>query len=1253
MRCAHQNIRRFTVLALLATGLRAGDWPQWRYDAARSGTTDDELPDTLHLQWVRDFPPPSRAWPDSQKTLQFDRTGEPVVSGQTLLYPCSATDCLIACDTRTGNERWRFYAEGPIRFAPVATSDNVYVASDDGYLYCLDLLTGTSLWKRLGGPRDQRIIGNQRLISVWPIRGGPVLYEGTLYFTAGIWPFQGIFIHAIKAASGESVWLNSGLGSSWSPHPHGSLAFGSVAPQGYLAAGKDVLLVPGGRTAPAVFDRRTGDLRYYHEVAWFRDKKPINHGVGVTDSLYFHRCVAYHLQNGRPVGTIGCGVFTTNAFYGSEENGLVIRSLLPTGTPPQARPYKNSQESPFRLEYPPRILLKAGSRLFGSHRDGRLVAIRVTETEAPREVWQTRIDAPAWSMLAGDDRLFVVTENGRLYAFGASPVSPAQFSTPPFALPAGQHPLADTLSKLTREKGYAVILQSESTTLTLALLASRPGPLLVIDPNTNRVARLRRELTDAGFYGRRVTVWCRDPLSAPLPPYLADLIVADSPAVLTHLDAENARRLLKALRPYGGVAWLETGTDHSRILACLHAANVPGITVKDLTARVLARRAGPLPGSAPWTHQHADPGNRLFSRDRLVRAPLGLLWFGGPPNDLILPRHGHGPNPLVCNGRLFIQGRNLLRAMDVYTGDVLWERTMPHLGEYYDTVRHQPGANETGGNLVALPDALYVVTPEACLRLNPDDGKISPMPQGAADGGFALPPLSGASHPFWGNIRCWEDLLIATAGPSSVVQLDNADTSEQEEDPFPSADRPAPSPDEQNHPLADFANRHRYGGHSRWLLAYDRIGGRLLWSRKAQTGFRHNAIAVGNERVFCIDGMTAYAAERLAPSTPRTPSTLYALDARTGAVIWKTDKDIFGTWLAYSQESDLLLEATSRRQDWPRDESGYGLTVFRGRDGQRLWQNRTVAYQGPCLLGTDTVWSQTLAVTLRSGRPLAIPHPLTGLPIPWILPRSFGCGYVVGCDHLFLFRSGAAGYYDLERHGGTGNFGGFRSGCSANLIPADGVLNAPDYTRTCSCLFQNQCSLALVHAPEEESWTMSAFTWDGQRVQRVGINIGAPGDRKDESGTLWLDCPSVGGPSPDIPVRFQGSQRRLFRHHSSLFQGPLSWVASSGITGVERIGLLLSNEKTPFLYTLRLIFAEPDPNARAGDRMFDVKVQGRVVLSHLDVCQQAGGPRRTLLKVIPNVAISDILLIDWLPRVGQPVVCGLELSLQPYQPAAP
>jgi hypothetical protein len=119
-------------------------------------------------------------------------------------------------------------------------------------------------------------------------------------------------------------------------------------------------------------------------------------------------------------------------------------------------------------------------------------------------------------------------------------------------------------------------------------------------------------------------------------------------------------------------------------------------------------------------------------------------------------------------------------------------------------------------------------------------------------------------------------------------------------------------------------------------------------------------------------------------------------------------------------------------------------------------------------------------------------------------------------EHLLTFRSGAAGYFDFCNDGGTGNFGGFRSSCSNNLIVAGGLLTAPDYTRTCVCSYQNQTSLALVPMPDVETWTSFGSQTPQQPVRSLGLNPAAPGDRKAEDGTLWLEYPSAGGSSPGV-----------------------------------------------------------------------------------------------------------------------------------------
>ena len=173
-----------SVLAGAAT-IQAADWPAWRYDAARSASSPETLPAKLSLQWIRQFAPPRPAWPEDPR-LVFDGSYEPIVVGSTLFLASAQNDSITALDTHSGAEKWKFFAEAPIRFAPVAAANRLYFGSDDGCIYCLSTETGKLLWRFKAAPAARRVIGNDRMSSVLPVRGGPVLADGKLYFTVGV-----------------------------------------------------------------------------------------------------------------------------------------------------------------------------------------------------------------------------------------------------------------------------------------------------------------------------------------------------------------------------------------------------------------------------------------------------------------------------------------------------------------------------------------------------------------------------------------------------------------------------------------------------------------------------------------------------------------------------------------------------------------------------------------------------------------------------------------------------------------------------------------------------------------------------------------------------------------------------------------------------------------------------------------------------------------------------------------------------------
>jgi hypothetical protein len=233
-------------------------------------------------------------------------------------------------------------------------------------------------------------------------------------------------------------------------------------------------------------------------------------------------------------------------------------------------------------------------------------------------------------------------------------------------------------------------------------------------------------------------------------------------------------------------------------------------------------------------------------------------------------------------------------------------------------------------------------------------------------------------------------------------------------------------------------------------------------------------------------------------------SRLLAMDLRTGRVVWDNRDVAFGTWLGFSEQFGVLVQAHRKSSDmlW---EPGDRMAAFRAQTGEVLWDRKT-NYSGPCMLRAGTIFTQESAYDLLTGLQRTYPHPLTGETIPWEYSRNHGCNTAIASENLLTFRSAAAGYYDLTNDGGTGNFGGFRSGCTSNLIVANGILNAPDYTSTCTCSYQNQTSLAMVHMPDAERCAHSERRHQLRRAGRPksrewDVLAGASRRRRELRGT--------------------------------------------------------------------------------------------------------------------------------------------------------
>jgi outer membrane protein assembly factor BamB len=1224
------------------------DWSMWRYDANRSAASPENLPTELHLQWVNQYTKRTMVWDDplNNDLMHYDRVFEPVVMNKTLFIGFNDCDKVTAIDTETGKEKWSFYTDGPVRFPPVASKGKVFFTSDDGYLYCVNASSGKLVWKFRGGPSARKILGNKRLISIWPARGGPVLKDDTIYFAASIWPFMGTFIYALKAETGEIVWVNDGTGAQFILQPHNSPAFAGVAPQGALVATDDKLLVPGGRSVPACFDRHSGKFLYYQLAS---NNQTGGSFVCAGKEVFFnhHRekiTSVYNLEDGKTlIKTIGkYPVLNQNTFYFSGDS---ITAVDASGLLKNPKEWGKSIIWNITADAS-NDLIKAGNCLYSAGKQGITAINLYGKSGLPEILWKKEIDGQVERLIAADDKLFAVTLDGRIMAFGANKTSPVIINHKPVLEEIPSHINKKALSIIEKtgvKEGYALLYGIDGGDFIEALLRNSNLHVIAVDPDGAKITKLRQRLDNSGLYGERVAVYTGDPFTFQSPPYMASLTIVDNLDTTVYKYNENFLKIIfQSIRPYGGKLWLNiTGEEKISFLKTAENVDLYGLKIFSDSEFPVLSREGALNGSSDWTHQYGDISNTTKSNDSLVKLPLGILWFGGNSNLDVLPRHAHGPPEQVIGGRLFIEGMDCISARDVYTGRVLWKVKLEGLknyGIYYDKTyadtplkvtynqRHIPGANSRGTNFVATIDYVYVIENGNCLVLDSATGKTVKV--------ISLQSKNSSKSSQWGYIGIYKDYLIAGSDFMPYSGLVSNDTIWNT---FLSTYK------------GDIAFTNFDQTASKRMVIMNCSTGDILWEFNANHGFIHNAITVGNDKIFCLDKIPPVIEEK-SKRRGISPSETYflrAFDIKTGKILWEKKDNIFGTWLSYSKEYDILLQSKRPSTDMVIGEEGKRMIAYRGKDGSVLWDVSDEYATFPIIHGNKIV-TEGKIFNLSTGEILYRESPLTGSKIPWVWNRQYGCNYPIASEYLITFRSAAAGFYDFANNSGTGNFGGFKSGCTSNLIAANGVLNAPDYTRTCQCSYQNQTSLALVYMPEVEVWTYNLIQLDEAPIKRVGINLGAPGDRLSDDGTLWLEYPNVGGPAPDIPVSITPENPEWFRHHSSRINGDgLKWVAASGCKGLESITItLLKKSEKSFPYTVRLYFAEPEL-ASPDNRVFNVSIQGEVMLKNFDIIREAGTKYRAITKEFKKIMIKDDLNIKFSPgnnlNNNAPIICGIEI----------
>ncbi len=1080
MRCVPRLIGVFILGSCFWAG--AEDWPSYLHDMARSGVSREKLTLPLHPQWTYQAKhAPCPAWPAPAKrdiwheirelspVVTYDRAFHAVIAEGQLCFASSADDQVCCVDAATGDLKWRFLAEAPVRLAPSLAAGKVYFGADDGWIYCLKASDGAVVWKQRPAPDDRRYPGNGRLVSSTPVRSGVIVDQGVAYVFAGLFPDEGVYCCALDAETGAIRWTQKQE---------------DLSPQGYPLASATRLFVPTGRTSPMMFDRVSGNALGQlagggGAYAILVDDAVVSGpGVKAGQELTFAdaatkegvaRCEGTHMVVDGPMAYIHSKedikaldrpkYLALSAVWNqrnaeraaldkqrdaakgkldtAEVNRLsaLIKPIEAAMDEVQKQMdacylWKKASDCPYALILAGDLLIAGG--------DGKIEAFGTRDGAG---AWRAELPGRVYGLSAANGRLYASTDRGAVHCFAAQAMDAPRV----IAEAAQEQPYPqDEFSGLCRDtaeaiatlagadQGYCVIVGSGEGQLAHAICQRTRLKVVGLERDPAKMALAREKLSAAGLYGPRVAILPWDGEKLPLSTYSANVIASEE-ALLTGKAPIPVAEARRVLRPYGGAAILghPKGAMPRESLAAWLGESADGQVVESKGIWAVLRR-GAVPGAGEWTQLYADSGHTACSMDE-VKGPMQVLWFGEPGPRDIVDRHHRPMASLFKNGRLFVPGDDVVMAVDPYNGTPLWRLEAPNM--------RRVGVMKNAGQMLITDDVLYLAVKDECWGIDPKDGSRLFT--------FKAPKLGDRTSD-WGYLDCVGDTLIATfqtPGASfNELSLKTVNTLEGDYRPVIMSDG---------------------------IFCIDRHTGKEHW-RRQKGGILNDTIAIADGRVFALECRNP---EVKKDSDGRVvirnflekDAHLLALNLKNGRKAWDQPVQFPFHHILYLNGAEGVLLASGSYNE--KSEVYYAIFAYDMRTGKPLWNapfraldNRSVdvaatggshgeQWQHPVIIG-DSAYLRPFAFNLHSGEKKE-----------YKLERGgHGCGGLTGSAYYLYGRGSNPRMYpvDVPATDGVRLTRVSRPGCWLNIIPAGGIIMIPESSSGCTCAYPVQTSFAFI-----------------------------------------------------------------------------------------------------------------------------------------------------------------------------------------------
>jgi len=420
----------------------ATQWPCYRHDAYRSGSTDGAAPREPKVLWTATLGPrPEGTVAEDWRGNYFIRgpVGPPVIAAGLVYVARPDAHQVVALDVRTGSTRWTFTANGRVDTAPTIHRGLCLFGCKSGWVYCLRADTGGMVWRLRAAPVDERIVAYGQLESPWPVPGSVLVVDDVAYFAAGRQALAdgGILVFAVDPKSGIPRWIqrlhqipqtnfyaSSGLefDNFDLMHREGDAvamsrwlfdrSSGKMTCQdksGFARLGKESgVMFPRGAWsyAPRNETERWPERPFLRPLAVFRGN--CLYGCSQDRQTVFRR--DFHLNNGDKFDPQWFHGW--NTYQAAREGGDLWRSQrLARGAAWGVAPGDSAGK-----KQPIGAVLLAGDRLYVVNTQGDLA---VLDNKDGSTLSRVEVAAPAWDGLAAaEGRLVLTTQDGRVIGLG-------------------------------------------------------------------------------------------------------------------------------------------------------------------------------------------------------------------------------------------------------------------------------------------------------------------------------------------------------------------------------------------------------------------------------------------------------------------------------------------------------------------------------------------------------------------------------------------------------------------------------------------------------------------------------------------------------------------------------------------------------------------------------------------------------------------------------------------------------------------